>query len=233
MAQETYKGDVLQKIAGIGFIVGAVLTTVFNVLYPHADDPSDVSQVLTELADNETFSLIVFLALAVGYWVIMIGVVGVYRSISTGSAAVWGRLGFYGVVVGTTLATTSFAIGLASTGAAADWLAVGSGMSTIEYTIAAALNAAGNSIFFMSIILFWMALAFLAIGMVLSSVYSKWLGWVLLVLGVATVVVAGVPMALSDLSQTQDIIFGVLAGLTTLWALVLGVWITRREIQTM
>ena len=63
MAQETYKGDVLQKIAGIGLIVGAVLTAVFNVLYPRADDPSDVSQVLTELADNETLSLIVFLAL--------------------------------------------------------------------------------------------------------------------------------------------------------------------------
>ena len=38
MAQEPYKGDILQKIAGIAFIAGAVLTWVFNALFPRASD---------------------------------------------------------------------------------------------------------------------------------------------------------------------------------------------------
>ena len=233
MAEETYKGDVLQKVAGLGFIVGAILTGVFNALFPRADDPSVVTDVLTELADDETFTRIVFLGLAIGFWALMIGAAGVYRSISTGGAAVWARLGFYGIIVGTTLATMSLAVGVGTAEPAADWIAAGSGVGTSEYNIAATLNTVGESIFFMTVIVNWLALAFLGIGMVLSKVYPQWLNWPPLILGAVTAVVAGVPMTLNGTSETLDIIFSVLAGLTTLWALAMGVWITRREIKAM
>ena len=228
MQQEIAKGDVLQRIGGASFIVGAILLLVFNALFPRVDDPSDVPLVLAELADNETLSLITFLGLAIGLWAVMIGVVGVYRSISSGGAAAWARLGFYGIIVGTTLATVGNAAGMAGTGAAADWVAAGSGTDTTTYSITATLNAVSTSTFNMFIIANWLALVFLGIGMVSSGVYPKWLGWPPLVLGAVTVVVAGFPLALSDTSQTLDITFGVLAGLTTLWALVLGVWISRK-----
>ena len=233
MAEETYKGDVLQKIAGVSFIVGAILTGVFNALFPRADDLSVVTDVLEALADNETFAKIVFLGIAVGFWALMIGVTGVYRSISTGSAAVWARLGFYGIIVGTTLVTMSLAIGAGTAEPAANWVAAGRGVDNPLYSIAASLNAVYESIFFMTIIVYWLALAFLGIGMVLSSVYPKWLSWPPLVLGAVTAVAAGVPQTLGGADNTLDLIFSVLAGLTTLWALVIGVWITRREIKAM
>ena len=230
MQQEIVKGDVLQRIAGVSFIVGAILLIVFNVLFPRADDPSDTQQVLTKLADNEPFSLIVFLGLAVGIWALMIGVVGVYRSISTGGAAAWARLGFYGIIVGVTLQTAAYAVGMAATGAAGEQ--GGTELGTPAYTIAAAINATGNSLFFMSVIVAWLALAFPGVGIVLSSVYPKWLGWAILILGAATVVV-GFILALTGITQTLDLIFGVLAGLTTIWALAMGIIITRRQIQLM
>ena len=216
MAEETYKGDVLQKVAGLAFVVGAILTGVFNALFPRADHPSVVTDVLEAMADDETFARVAFLGLAIGFWALMIGSAGVYRSISTGGAAVWARLGFYGIIVGTTLATMSLAVGVGTAEPAADWVAAGSRVGTSEYNIAATLNAVGESIFFMSIVVYWLALAFLGIGMVLSKVYPQWLNWPPLVLGAVTAVVAGVPATLNGFDETTELIFSVLAGLTTL-----------------
>ena len=230
MEESSTKGDVLQRIAGVSFIVGGILLLVLNALFPRADDPSDTQQVLTELADNETFVLVIFMGLAVGAWALMIGVVGVYRSITTGGAAAWVRLGFYGVTVGTTLFTAAIAVGIATTGAAVEQ--GGTELGTAAYIVAVALNAIGNSLFYMSVIVLWLALAFLAIGIILSTVYPKWLGWPLLILGAATVVV-GFILSLSDPTQALDYTFGVLAGLTTVWAIAIGVIITRRQIKLM
>ena len=232
MEESGAKGDVLQRLAGVSFIVGAILLIVFNALYPRADGPSDTQQVLTKLANNETFSLIVFLGLAVGVWALMIGAVGVYPSISTEGATAWARLGFYGIIMGVTLQTAAYAVGLATTGAAVDWAEGGYGVTTPVYSIAAALNATSNSLFTMSIIVMWLALDFLGVGIVLSSVYPKWLGWAILILGAATVVV-GFILAVTDTTQTLDLTFGVLAGLSTIWALAMGIIITRKQIQLM
>ena len=232
MSQGSYRGDVLQKIAGLGFIVGGILTLVSNALFPRANDPSVVSQVLKSFADNETLSQLSFLGIAMGLVALMIGTVGVYRNISTGGAAALARLGFYGVIVGTTMFSVSSAIGLATVAAAVDWAAAGSGLDTSAYTVAATLQSAGVSMFNMTIIVFWLALTFLAIGMTLSSAYPKLLGWILLVSSVAVVVI-GFPRFFTEPTQLAEYIFAVPAGLTSVWALMIGIWITRREIQAM
>ncbi len=232
MSQESYRGDVLQKIAGLGFIVGGVLTLVFNALFPRADDPSEVAQVLTAYADGETLTQLSFVGITIGVIAIMIGTVGLYRNISTGAAAYWARLGFYGVIVGTTLFAIASAVGLAAVDEAVTWVAAGSAMETSAYSIAAALVEASNSLFDMTILVYWLALVFLAIGLVLSSAYPKWLGWVLLVASVAVVVI-GIPRFFTDPSEAAEIIFAIPAGLTSVWAVVIGIWITRREMKAM
>jgi len=232
MSQESYRGDVLQKIAGLGLVVGGILTVVSNAIFPRADDPSVVVQVLESYADNETLSQLSYLGITMGVIAIMIGTVGLYRNISTGAAAVWARLGFYGVIVGTTLFTVSMAIGLRAVARAVDWVAAGSGMNNSAYSVAAALVEASASMLDMTILVFWLALVFVAIGMVLSSAYPKWLGWTLLVAS-AAIVVIGITRFFTDPTQATEYIFAVPAGLTSLWALVTGIWITRREIQAM
>ena len=232
MSQESYRGDVLQKIAGLGFIVGGILTVVSNAIFPRADDPSVVTQVLESYADNETLSQLSYLGITMGVIAIMIGTVGLYRNISTGGAASWARLGFYGVIVGTTLWSISTAIGLAVVETAVDWVAAGSAMDISAYSVAAALNAASFSMFDMTILVYWLALVFLAIGMVLSSAYPKWLSWILLVASIAIVAI-GIPRFFTEPTQLTEYIFAVAAGLTSVWALAIGIWITRREIQAM
>ena len=176
-AQRITKGDVLQRVAGIGFIVGGIATLAGNVLIPRAaDNPSVVAEGLAALGENESLAQIALLVLIIGWWAFLVGVVGVYRSLSTGTAAVWARLGFYGLLGATTLATVSLATGLATTSAAVDWVAAGSTTGTTEYAIAASLHAIGNSVFDVMIVGNWLALLVLGIGMVLSDTYPRWLG---------------------------------------------------------
>jgi len=118
--QETYKGDVLQRIAGVGLIAGAILTVVFNILAPRADDPTNSAQAMAALAENPGLAKLAFLGLAVGIWFLVIGFAGIYRSIPTGAASAWTRLGFYGVLVSAGLFTTTFALQIGATFAAAE-----------------------------------------------------------------------------------------------------------------
>ncbi len=228
MEQGITKGDVLQRIGGLGFIVGGILTLVLSALHPmnRIDDPANTQQALTALAENEGLSSIVFLGIAVGLWALMMGTAAVYRSISTGGAAAWARLGLYGVIVGTAVATVSIAVGWATVDAAT--ASGGTQPGTAANTIAAALHAVGSSTHTMFIIVLWLALAFLGVGMVLSAVYPKWMGWALLILGALMVVVVGIPQAVGDPSQALRFIFPVLAGLTSIWAIVVGIWDTRK-----
>lgn len=227
MREEIARGDVLQRLGSTGLIVGGILTVVFNALAPRPEDPSDIAQVLATFAANEGIETAVSLGLAVGVWAIMIGVVGVYRSIATGGAAAWARLGFYGTIVGTTMFTAAFAVALAEVDASVDWAAAGSSVGSPTYMIAAAVNAVSQSLFSMTIVVLWLALTFLAVGMVLSDVYPRWQGWWLLI-AAALVTVVGVATVLSDPSQALELAFAVPAALTSVWAVVVGVWVARR-----
>lgn len=227
MREEIARGDVLQRLGGVGLIIGGILTLVFNAVAPRVDDPSDVAQVLASAAANERLLTVVLLGLAVGIWALMIGVVGLYRSIAAGGAAAWARLGFYGTIVGTTLFTAAFAVNIMGVDASVDWAAAGSAVGTPTYTIAATLTAVAQSLFNMTIVVLWLALTFLAIGMVLSAVYPRWQGWWLLIVA-ALVTGVGIVTLLSEPSQALELAFAVPAALTSVWAAVVGVWVARR-----
>ncbi len=155
----------------------------------------------------------------------MIGVAAVYRSISGGGAAAWTRLGFYGFIVGTTVFTVSMAVGLAAVGAAT--ASGGTEPGTLANTVAVGFDVLQHPISLMSYIVLWMALAFLGLGMILSAVYPKWMGWMMLILGV---LIVGVTIAriVGDHIGALSLTSAVLAGLTTIWAIIVGIWVTRR-----
>ena len=237
MADETYKGDVLQKIAGVSLIVGAILTGVFNAIFPRVSDPDNVQSVLTKLGDNDTLAQIASVGIALGIWLILAGIAGIYRSISTGAAAPWARLGFYAFIVAAATWTASFAITLGQAGAAAELLdksAAGDLEGAhVAFSVGATLYAASTAFFAMAVFINWTAIILLGIALSLNTLYPKWLGWIAIILGVVTIPAVGIPLAFDGLTQTVDTTFMILAGLTTLWTLVLGIWITRREIKAM
>ncbi len=225
--QGVLKGDALQRITGIGFVVGAIGTLVGNAIFPRSDDPSSVTSRMAEIGGDETLAVIAALAIVVGFWALLIGAVGVYRSVTSAMAAPWARLGFYFVLVGTAVATVSFGTLLGAVESSADWVAAGSPLGTTDFVIAASLDALSLALFNVVIVIYWLGLLALGIGALLSGAYPKLLAWPLIVLA-AAVVVIGIPRFFTDLTETTELVFAIPAGLTSIWALVAGVWVVRK-----
>jgi hypothetical protein len=221
------KEDTLQKISSTGLIVGAILLLVFNILSPRPDDPTSMQSVLTAMADERGITLLSQLFLAFSIWMVMIGSAGVYRSIIDDGAA-WARLGFYGIIVGTVLWGVTFGLGSAMVHTAVDWAAAPAADKPAAYTIAAAVSNATSGIETMSIIMLWLALAFLGFGMARSADYPRWLGWTVVVLGIAMVAAVGIPKFFNGNTSTLLILFGGIAVLTTVLLLVVGFWVARK-----
>lgn len=219
--------NTLQKAASSGFIVGALLLIVFNILSPRPADPTDLESVLTTMSDQKVLTQLSQLLLALGMWGVMIGSAGVYRSI-TESGATWARLGFYGIIVGTTLWSITFGLGTATVGAAADWVAAAGADKAATYNIAAAVLTANSGVETMSIITLWLALILLGTGMVRSVIYPARLAWTVIFLGAAMVAVVGVPKFFTGYTSALLILFGALALLTTFWLLGTGIWMARK-----
>jgi len=225
--QGIVKGDALQRLGSLGFIVGAVLLIVFNFLLPRAADPGNLQDLLTTLGNKVGLTQLAGLFIVVGSWAIMIGAAGIYRSITAAGAA-WARLGFYGIIVGTTLNTIAIGLHVAEANVGADWLMATASDKVMAYYTGSAIVTVGKSVVTMYVLVEWMAIFFLGIGMARSAIYPKWQGWVALILGALNVAIVGLPQFFAGMTGTLQILFAVLATLTTIWALIVGIWVARR-----
>src|SRR5215217_2779307 len=96
MSQEqgVVRGNLHQKLSGVGFITGAVLIIFGSVMLPRAADLSDVQAMQKAYGEQATLLQACALLLTFGFWAVMIGTAGVHQSgIKDGAA--WAHLGFY------------------------------------------------------------------------------------------------------------------------------------------
>ena len=215
------------RLAGISLIAGAIVATLFNVLFPRGDDPTDAADMLTMMAENQAIRQASFLGVTAGLWLLTVGLTGICWQLSKGPGQVLARFGFYGLIVGAGLFTVSTGIGMAATGAAVDWAAAGSEMGGTEFAVASALNIADDGVWAMSIIVFWAAVGLIGLGMERSGTFPRWLSVPAVVLGSATAFLVGVPIAYAGVSTTMIIVFAILAQLTIFWAVATGIWLIR------
>jgi hypothetical protein len=226
--QNIIRGDSFQKLTSTGMIVGAVLLIVFNVLVPRPSDPGNMQSAIINTVDNFFLFQLSHLMLAVGILGTMIGSAGVYRSITDRGAA-WAQVGFYGIVVGTVLWMITYAMTSVDASTAADWAAAPAADKNLFYGIAVASINVGKAAYIMSILLFWLALVFLGVGMARSKTYPGWLGWIGAALGTGMVAIVGVPQFMAgEVNTSYMLIFAGLALLTTVWFLVIGIWVARK-----
>jgi len=220
-------GDALQKLGSIGFILGAILIGISGLLMPHAASPtSDLKEMLKPLGEYQSRTILASLLMAIGFWAVLIGVAGVYRSI-TASGAAWARLGFYFTLIGTALWTVSLALDIGSASAVANWLSASADSKEAAWGVVAALSALGRGMVPITWTIYWLALAFLGISMVQSGVYPLWLGWTGLIVSISMIAL-GVFQTFNPRSITLTLIFSILMLLTVLWDLALGIWVARR-----
>jgi hypothetical protein len=230
--QSIVKGDVLQKIGSTGFILGAILMGVGGLLMPYASTPTtNLQEMLRPLGEQLVNAQLSVLLLIISIWATLIGVAGVYRSITAAggasSSSAWARVGFYFMLVGTVLYTVALTLDASTAGAVANWLAAPAVAKEAAYSVVAAVNAVGRGLYPVAIIANWVPFAFLGIGMLVGAVYPRLLGWVGVALGGAVIAI-GILQSFTPRSTTLTLIFMALSLLTGLWGLVVGIWVARK-----
>lgn len=227
--QGIVKGDAQQKLGSAGFIIGASLMIIGGLLLPPSLGLVGVER-LKEAGEHAVLLQASALLATIGYWAILIGTMGVYRSITASGAATsgaaWARLGFYFHVMGVTLWTVGMSLDVSLAAVGLDWIAAPAAGKEAVYSVYAMLPGFGRGIFPMNVLLNWLAFAFIGIGMVRSAVYPRWLGWVELILGIAMLPI-GVIMTFTGREALLNL-FIPLSMLTILWFLVIGIWVARK-----
>ena len=226
-----YKGDALQRIAGFSLIGFVVLLVVGAALRPSAD-VEDASSAIQTIADNNGgLWQIVHIVIALSFFALMIGIAGIYRSILSGQAAAWARLAFYLAIAGTTIRSVFLAVeGVGRAAVAEEWEgAVGADKDTV-FLVFSSLDGVLEGLRSITDIVNGLSFAILGVAILLSSVYSSWLGWTILVAGAGWIVV-GFVIGTDGLSDSLNALFAIVIALTVVWAMAMGVVITRRERQ--
>ncbi len=220
------KGDALQKFASLGLVVGAILLIVFNFLLPRAD-AANMLDFMTAWGNKSGFVKLAEMSEVVGWLGIMIGAVGVYRSV-TAKGSSWARLGFYGAIVGTALSVASSTIMIYMANTYSLWLGAADASKPMMMSASVAVTMVCSAVFTAYIFVEWLAIAFLGIGIVRSQAYPPFFGWAALVLGILTLAVVGVPLFVNGYTNAIQSSFAIMASLTFVWALSLGIWMARK-----
>ncbi|HEX6127716.1 MAG TPA: hypothetical protein VF071_01700 [Candidatus Limnocylindria bacterium] len=202
--QDTFRGDTFQRLGSLGLIIGSVMLMAIAALDILRDGGGITQRVAVGFFGP------------IGLWGMMLGMAAIYRSI-TGAGAAWVRTGFYLVMVGTVLWTVHMSLRAGNARAIADGLTDGVAIGVMIQEVVA-----------MAYLAEWLGIFFLGIGMVRSVVYPKALGWTALLLGILTFSVGGIPLFFLDKGSFAEVLAPILAGLTTIWVLVAGIWIARR-----
>ena len=227
LRQNIVKGDALQKISSAGFILGAILIAASGLLMPHANAPtSDLQEMLKPLGEHEFLTQLSSLLIAIGFWAVMLGATGVYRSINAGGSA-WAQIGFNFILIGTVLWTISLSGDVATASNVSNWLAAPADSKEAAWSAIAALSVSGRGLLALTWMIYSLGLAFLGMAMIQSDVYPRWLGRLGLIVTIPVTVLGAIQVFVPR-SITLTLIFSMLMLLTTLWNLATGIWVARR-----
>jgi hypothetical protein len=216
------------RIGSYAGIAGALLGLVGNLLHP-ATPIGDPEGVARTIADSRLW-VSDHLAIVLGLILMLGGLAAIAHSIQDGLPAALARLGSVAAVAGITVGLILVTLdGLAAKGIAEAWAtapvaeqAAALQLVVAEETINFALAALFNILFAgVTFILYGLAVAW-------SRTYPRWLGWIVVVAGVGSVVAgliqatAGEPIAVT---RVLTIIFPTVI---TLWLVEMNLLILRK-----
>jgi Domain of unknown function (DUF4386) len=218
----------LFRIGGTSAIIGAILGGIGNLVHPVTpeDDPVGVARVI---ADSDIW-VPVHLAIVIGIVLMLGGLIAIYHSIRGGLPGALARFGLFAAVAGATIGMVLVILdGVAARQLAQEWAsaapgekATALGLVHVNETINFALASLFNLVFAAAtFILFGLAVA-------LSNVYPRWLGWVAVVAGVASIGAGLIQASIGEPTGASRAltIFG--PTVITLWLLVVGILLVRK-----
>lgn len=225
--QGIVKGDAYQQLGSAALIIGVVLWLISSILmFRVVASASSLQEEMKTVAEHVASSQAGELMYALSSLAVMIGVSAVSRSITANVAAAWSRTGFYLFALGTALWIVGYALDIAFAASLAKWLSTPVAGKEAAYGVVAALGATSRGTFPLGLVIYWLAFIPLGIGILRSAIYPGWLGSSALVLGLAGVGL-GTFQTFNGRESTFNL-FVVLFAFTTLWFLVIGIWVARK-----
>jgi hypothetical protein len=222
------------RIGGTSAIAGAILGGVGNLAHPVTpeNDPAGVAQVI---ADSDLWAP-VHLAIVLGIFLMLGGLLALSHSIRGGLPGAMARFGLVAAVAGATIGLVLVILdGVAARQLAQEWAsaapdakAVALGLVHVNETINFALASLFNLVFAAAtFILFGLAVA-------LSDVYPRWLGWVAVAAGVASIGAGLIQASVGEPTGASRVLTIIGPTVITAWLLVIGILLVQkgRERQT-
>jgi len=216
------------RIGSVAGVAGALLGMVGNLIHPATptDDPEGVARAIagSELWVADHLAIVVGLILMLG------ALVAIAHSIQDGLPGALARLGSVTAVAGITVGLILVTLdGLAAKQIAEAWATAPPDEQTAalrlvlaEETINFALAALFNILFAgVTFILYGLAVAW-------SRVYPRWLGWVVVVAGLGSVVAGLVQAYAGESTTVTRVLTIVFPTVITLWLVEMGVLVLRK-----
>lgn len=220
----------LMRIGAVAGIVGAVIGMIGNLIHPTtpSGDPEGVARAIAGsdiwIADH--------LAIVVGLILMLGGFVAISRSIECqgGLPYALSRLGYGAAIVGLTVGLILVTLdGIAAKHLADEWASAPAGekatalrLLTSEETFNFALAALFNIVFAgITFILYGLAVVW-------SQMYSRWMGWAVVIAGAGSVVVGSIQAYIGESTSITRVLTIVFPTVITLWLAQMGVLVLRR-----
>ena len=229
VSQDVSAERALIRIGALSAIAGAIIFMIANIAHPRSPN-IEVTRAQIETVAASSIWMSDHLVLFFSGLLLLVGLVAIQRSIPSGPGAAWAQLGSLAAVVSTSVWAVLMALdGITSKVIHNAWAAAPKAQKAAALRVAEMMEEIDIGIFSIYIILFF-GLTFLLYGLAvaMSESYPKWLGWVAVVLALASLIV-GIVQAFTGLSVlVTNTLFASFSSLLTLWVLIMGILTWRK-----
>jgi len=216
------------RIGAVAGIVGALLAMVGNLLHP-ATPIGDPEGVARTIAQSQRWVL-VHLVIVVGLILMLGALIALSRSIEGGLAGALAQLGSVAAVAGVTVGVVLVIVdGVAAKHLADAWEAAPPDQAAAALRVVLAEEAINFALAALFNILF-AGVTFIVLGLAVASSgeYPRWLGWMVVIAGVGSVLVGLVQAYTGESIGFTRIATIIFPTIITLWVVVMSVLLLRK-----
>jgi hypothetical protein len=210
----------LLRIGAVSVILGVVIFSVAGIFHG-GHEPHNLVVTLPQYSGNPKW-LAVHLGQFIGQFLVVIGLVALYRSLTVGPSAALAFLGFVTTLVSfSTYAAVQGVDGFGIKFVADKWVNASDAEKGVAFRVAEAVRHIEVGLTTLSVFLAGIAFMFFGLAIAMSDEYPRWLGWVTGVLGILWSVV-GLGFAYSGFAPWAINLSLASGGGLFVWALIMG-----------